>query len=225
MMRSIWTVITTVALANLLAVVAFVGWLASSDRLNQDRLESIRALLSETVEAEQTRLDEEAREQERLEAEAEAARRAALPPLTAGDRLLLAEESEEAVRQRLERMRREMEDLQRTIRAEANRLDDRTDSFEAEKAAFEQMRDRIAAIEGDEQFKKTVTLLEGLPPARASEMLMEIIAQGAPEQATAYLNAMQSRNASKVLASIEDPALAADLLERLRVYGLEARAE
>lgn len=225
MIRSLWTVITTVALANLLAVGAFVGWLVTTDRLDADRLESIRETLSETVQAEQTRLADEAREQERLEAEADAARRAALPPLTAGDRLLLAEESEEAVRQRLERMRREMEDLQRTIRAEANRLDERTASFDAERAAFEQMRDRIAAIEGDEQFKKTVTLLEGLPPARASEMLLEIINQGDPEQATAYLNAMQQRTASKILASIGDAALAADLLERLRVYGLEARAE
>ena len=86
-------------------------------------------------------------------------------------------------------------------------------------------RDQIAAIEGDAQFKKTVTLLESVPPARASEMLLQIIEQGAPEQATAYLNAMQTRTASKILAQIGDPTLAADLLERLRVYGLEARAE
>ena len=55
--------------------------------------------------------------------------------------------------------------------------------------------------------------------------LLQIIEQGAPEQATAYLNAMQTRTASKILAQIGDAALAADLLERLRVYGLEARAE
>lgn len=225
MIKALWTIITTVVLANLLALGGFVGWLASTDRLDMERLESIRELLSETREAREARLEEEALEQERLEQEAEAARRAALPPLTAGDRLLLAEESEEAARQRLERLRREVEDLQRTIRAEAASLDERTEAFEAERRAFNEMRERLEAIEGDEQFQKTVTLLEGLQPARASEMLLELINQGDPEQATAYLNAMQSRNASKILAAIPDPAVAADLLERLRVYGLEARAE
>jgi len=225
MIKALWTIITIVALANLLALGGFVGWLASTDRLDMERLESIRELLSETREAREARLEEEALEAERREQEAEAARRAALPPLTAGDRLLLAEESEEAARQRLERLRREVEDLQRTIRAEAASLDERTDAFEAERRDFNEMRRRLEAIEGDEQFQKTVTLLEGLQPQRASQMLLELVDQGDPEQATAYLNAMQSRNASKILAAIPDPALAADLLERLRVYGLEARAE
>jgi len=225
MMRALWTVITTVALANLLAVGGFVGWLVASDRLGLDRLEEIREMLSETRQAEEARLEEERIEQERIETEEEAAQREALPPLTAGDRLLLTSESAEATRQRLERMRREIEDLQRTIRAEADRLDERTGAFEQERAAFNAMRDQIAAVEGDEQFKKTVTLLEGLPPARASEMLLEIVDQGEPEQAIAYLDALQSRTASKILAAIDDPAMAAELLERLRVYGLEARAE
>jgi len=225
MMRALWTVITTVALANLLAVGGFVGWLVASDRLGLDRLEEIREMLSETRQAEEARLEEERIEQERIETEEEAAQREALPPLTAGDRLLLTSESAEATRQRLERMRREIEDLQRTIRAEADRLDERTSAFEQERAAFNAMRDQIAAVEGDEQFKKTVTLLEGLPPARASEMLLEIVDQGEPEQAIAYLDALQTRTASKILAAIDDPAMAADLLERLRVYGLEARAE
>lgn len=225
MMRALWTIVTTVALANLLAIGGFVGWLVASDRLGLERLEEIREMLSETRQAEEARLEEERLEQERIEAEEEAARREALPPLTAGDRLLLTSESAEATRQRLERMRREIEDLQRTIRAEADRLDERTSAFEEERDAFYAMRDRIAAIEGDEQFKKTVTLLEGLQPTRASEMLLELVEQGEPEQAIAYLDALQSRTASKILAAIDDPAVAADLLERLRVYGLEARAE
>lgn len=49
---------------------------------------------------------------------------------------------------------------------------------------------------------------------------------GGPEQVVAYLNALQERARNKIMAEItaNDPALAADLLERLRTRGQVARA-
>lgn len=53
-------------------------------------------------------------------------------------------------------------------------------------------------------------------------MLQALIETGKKEQAVAYLNAMSSRNASRVMAEFRarDPMLTADLLERLRVFGI-----
>jgi len=48
---------------------------------------------------------------------------------------------------------------------------------------------------------------------------------GGPEPVVAYLNALQERARNKIMAEItaNDPALAADLLERLRTRGQIAR--
>jgi flagellar motility protein MotE (MotC chaperone) len=224
MIRALWNIISTLAVANLLAVTGFVLWLQSSDRLDVDRVEAIRDILSETRSAEQARLEETAKNDEAEQARIKAEKDAQLPPITAYDRLALSEESDEVTRQRLERMRREVEDLQRTIRADSARLAESRSEFEAEKKAFEDMRDQLVAFEGDAQFKKTVALYETLRPAQARDLMQQLIDQGQTAQAVAYLNKMQPRTAAKIIAQFEDPALAAELLERLRTYGLRAEA-
>jgi hypothetical protein len=220
MIRSLWMIISTIALANLLALGGFLFWLHSSDRLDMDRLERIREILSETRAAEQTRLDATAEQErtEELRQREEAA--AALPPLTSSERLFLNDESDLIARQRIERMRREIEDLQRTLRTESARLDEREQEVQARRDEFLAMREQIARIEGDQQFKKTVNLLETMRPNQAQGMLQTLIDAGDVEQVVAYLNAMQPRTASRIVALFPDPVVAADLLERLRTYGL-----
>ncbi|MHC4976365.1 MAG: hypothetical protein ACYTF7_07135 [Planctomycetota bacterium] len=222
-MRTIWTILSTIAIANMLALLAFVGWLVASDRLTTDRLESLRATLSETAQAEQVRLDQEADDVRRAADEAEAQLKAQLPPISSTDRLLMNDESEELARQRLERVQRETADLQRTLRDESALLALQRENLELEIDSFEAMRERIAQIEGDEQFTKTVKLYESLKADVAQQMLQELIDDNQIEQVVAYLDAMQQRSASKIISAFDDKALAADLLERVRVYGLEAR--
>ncbi|MFG0257322.1 MAG: hypothetical protein ACF8GE_05410 [Phycisphaerales bacterium JB043] len=224
-MRTIWTILSTIAVANLLALLAFVGWLVASDRLTMDRLEQLRGTLSETVTAEQVRLEQEADDVRRAAEEADAALKAQMPPISATDSLLLNNESEELARQRLERVQRETIDLQRTLREESALLAQQRDALEQDQAQFEEMRQRIAQIEGDEQFTKTVKLYESLKPDVARSTLQELVDDGQIEQVVAYLNAMQQRAASKIISAFEaeDPAVASELLERIRLYGLEAR--
>lgn len=224
MIRSVWTIITVLALANFMATAALVAWLVTSGRLDQDRFNAIRQTLSETVVAEQTRLEDESRQQAVAEAQAQSERDALIPPLTAADRLRNAEEADEVDRQRLERLTRDIQDLRRTLDRERNDLDAREAAFTKERDAFEEMRSAIREIEGQEQFKKAVLNLQAQKTAKARDILQALIDAGEKDQAVAYLNAMSDRQAAKIIGAFDDPAVAADLLERLRVRGTEAAA-
>jgi hypothetical protein len=224
MIRGLWTILSVLAIANLLALLAFVGWLVSSERLDLDRFNELRETLSETIPAREARLEEEARDARLEAAEAEEERRALIPPLTAADKLRNNAIAEEVDRQRLERLSREVRDLRRTIDRERSQLDERVELFEAEKADFERMRSRIREIEGEDQFRKAVTNLQAQRPEKARDILQALIDGGEVDQAVAYLNAMGDRQAAKIIGAFEDAALAADLLERLRTRGTETRA-
>lgn len=224
MIRSLWTIITVLAMANLLALAGLAGWLVSSGRLDTERVNEIRDMFSETIEEQENRLAAEQRELDKAAAEAEAEQRALIPPLTAADRLRTINESEEVARQRMDRLTRDVRDLQRTLDRERAALDERIAEFEEERDQFFLMRSRISEIEGEEQFLKAVAHLQAQKPARARDMLQALMDSGDTDQAVAYLNAMSARQAAKVIGSFEDPAVAADLLERLRTRGTETRA-
>jgi len=224
MIRSLWSLITVLAVANLLALGGFVGWLVASGRLDAERFGAIRETLSETIVEEEARLAAEEREEAQEAAAEEERQRSLIPPLTASDRLRNISETEEVARQRQERLAREVRDLQRSLDRERETLDSRIEAFNEEKEQFEMMRSRIRSIEGDEQFLKAVGHLEAQKPDRARDMLKSLMAAGETDQAVAYLNAMSARKAAKVIGAFEEPAVAADLLERLRTRGTENRA-
>ena len=41
-MKTLWMMISTIAVANLLAMLVFVGWLYGTDRLNMERMALLR---------------------------------------------------------------------------------------------------------------------------------------------------------------------------------------
>ena len=233
-MKRIWTLISVMAAANMLALMAFIGWLQVSDRLNLQRVRDVRGLFSETL---TEQFASEQREADQL-AEAEKARGSAAEevlngePIDSADWLRINWELREQDSERLERLRREVEDLKRTLADVRANLNADIAAFERMKEAFDAERDRITRIEGDVQFKKAVDTYAMLKPAAAVRMMVQMMGQTAgdgtdgPLQVVSYLNAMDERKRSSIIGEFEktDPALAADLLERLRIYGLGARA-
>lgn len=222
-MRSLWTIITVLALANLLAILGFVGWLKMNDRLSADRVERIRVMLAETVAAEQSRSAEDAKKAEDSAAVAAAERDAAQPPINAESRIELARGEDEIVRLRAERVQRENSDLTKTLLSERAELDRQMAEFKKERDEFNRMRDELAKQEGGEQFEKAVKLYQSVKPTQAKDMMKTLITKGETEQVVSYLNAIPPRTASKIVGAFhtDDPTLAADLLERLRKRGLE----
>lgn len=245
-MRALWTAVSVLAIANLMAVVGVVAWLVGTGRLDKQRMTRLREVLSQTVEEEQRLLAEAEAQAEAAIVAAEAAVRDAAAPLSAAEQLHVRLDLSEVDHQRIERLRQETRDLSVTVSRDQLRLAEERRAFEAERAAFDLMRAQLAEMEGSAQFRRAVGTLQGLKPDEAVAILMEILRRpgegavvaspessgegipafdGGAEQVVAYLNALQERSRNKIMSEIAgaDPALAADLLERLRTRGLIAR--
>lgn len=221
MIRSLWIAFSTLAVANLLALGGFFGWLNATDRLNRDRVQQIRQILAVTISAEQA-------EKQKQEAEAQAAAvkaaeeaKVGQTPLTAEQRLDGAAAKEEIETQNNRRVQRETADLLSTLVREREELDRQRAEFQQQVDAFAAMRKKIAEEEGSEQFQKAVQVYQSVKSSEARSMMSALIASNQKEQVVAYLDALSPRISSKIIAEFEkeDPALASDLIERLRNRG------
>lgn len=236
-MKRVWTVISILAVANLLALSGFVGWLKTSGRLNKERVQQLRELFAPTI-AESTKkaeTDAAARAQDEKN-EIEKAR-ALRPPINAADRLELSEQGEEVRRQQLPSLEKQVELLRASLSRDADKVARDRDKLTMDEAAFEAMRKRVLEQEGSAQFKKTLTTLQDLKADQAKKALKEMLAMTpAPTGASSpivtgqdlvvsYLNAMDDRARGKIVNEFiqDDPKLAADLLERLRTRGIAFR--
>ncbi len=252
-MRKLWTVLSVIAVANLLAFAGFVGWLRQTDRLNMERVRAVRAMLSKTVVQEQAEVSaaEKASEEERVKAEQE--RQASKPPLTAAERLSARVEATELDRQRAERLKREIADLQRQLSDDRLSLSRERTEFEAEKKAFASSIASVSTEAEEAQFQKTLGVLQAQKPKDAVILLKQMLAapaaafeavrtggggaaapSGSAESEAAaqrtalvtnYLDAMTDKKRSLIIAELtkSDPRLAAELLEELRTRGNFAR--
>ncbi|RMH11102.1 MAG: hypothetical protein D6695_09960 [Planctomycetota bacterium] len=221
-MKRIGTIISVLAIANVLAFGGFVGWLGQTGRLSMERLAAVREIFRETVAMEKARLEAQAK-QEQAEKEAAKAEPSG-PARTSSELVAMRLNATDVDMQRIERLRREVEDLQRKLRRDQAMLDERAAEFAQERDAFNAMRERLKQIEGADQFRKSVELLETIKSADAKQMLDELLQQGSQEQVVSYLNAMDGRASSKIIAEfVKDGQsdVAAQLLEALRTRGLE----
>jgi hypothetical protein len=221
-MRSIWTIVATLAIANLLAIAGVLAWLGTSDRLSGARIQQIRDVLRVPLAEERARAAAEQAAAEQRDREAAEAQRLAQPPESAATRIARQEEAEQVHLQRVLRREQEQKALRDSLDRDRALLEEQRRAFAAEKKAFEDYRRRLADTEGQEQFRRALVTLEGQKPRDAKEVLHALIRESRTEQAVSYLSAMDDRVRSKVIAEFvkDDGALAADLLERLRTRGV-----
>lgn len=219
-MKKLIKAVVIVAILNLLAVLGFVGWMGASGRISKDRLVEATALFGEdpVVRA------------ERLEAE----RLAAMPveveeTVAEGDIRDTDQRNQARVevtmidRERLERLQREVRDLQGQLRQQRMMLERERTEFEAEKADFEGMRERLAELEGNKSFKKALGVLSGMKPADIKPVMTTMMTEGKTEEVVAYLAAFDDRLRAKVVTEFVKGGqtdVAAGLLESLRTRGL-----
>lgn len=225
-MKTIWTMLSVLAVANLLALVAFTGWLRSTGRIDVSRVRQVRQMFTETLAQQRTREDEAKVQAEAQEKAAAQKAKESLPPIAAADALTLKLEQGKADQERLESLKREVQILRETLQRERNQLDADKAAFKKDQDEFERARHSVAQTEGNAQFKKALATLEGLKPDKAKTTLQQLIDAKQVEQVVSYLNAMQERTRTKVMDEFikSDPKVATDLLERLRTRGLAARA-
>jgi len=226
-MKSLKKAVLVILALNLLAVLGGIGWIFSSGRVNKDRVLAMTQLFSEPVSVENARLASE----KKAEEEALAAQEQPLPAMAfnSDERNLVRVEMTQVDRARLERMKREVEDLQLTLRTERIKIAQDRDALAQEMAEFDAMRERLAGLEGTKQFKKALATLSGLSPKDAKAVLSALLGEspltnGKYEEVISYLSAMEDRTRTSVLSEFikaGEDALAADLLESVRLRGLE----
>lgn len=224
-MKKLTKAILIVAILNLLVVLAGAGWLLSSGRINKDRVLSMSELFNEPVAIEQAKLKAE---KARIEKEL-AEREKPLPelPLNAAERNMVRVEITQIDRQRLDRMKREVQDLQATLRHERQLIEQDRIALVKERDEFKLMRDRLAGLEGGKQFKKSLATLSGMKPKDAKLMLSTLLADSKQEEVVSYLSAMDDRIRTQIMSEFVkagEVELAAELLESLRRRKLETTA-
>lgn len=226
-MKTIWTILCILLLINALLLGAGVAWLSNSGRLNQDRIDRIRDMLTLTIEQEekQAQLAVELEEQTRQQA-MEIARLESVSdgPVTLADRLQTELQGDELAAQRVERMKRDIADLRRQLRLAQELLAKKHQELESQQLAFDDAVQRQTKLQEDKDFQQTVRMYEQLKAKQAKQMFQELVAQGKARQVIDYLAAMQLRKAAAVLKEFKSPdevAQATDLLQRLRERGVE----
>ncbi len=224
-MKTIWNIVSFLAVVHLLALATFAVWLWHSDRLDGARVQRVRELFSMTIPEAQVAAK---RAQTQVKAELEERNEVALradPPFSSAAAIEIGSQvtrhTEQEIRRLEDAKQRRLAQL-----AESQRL------FEEQEAASKarvELWEKTAAAEvsrkTDEQFTKTVKLLESLPPKQAKQKIVELLSRGKTDQAVAYLNAMKPRVAAKVLGAFKTDAenkLATELLEQLTTFGLPA---
>ena len=227
-MRTLWNIVSFMAVVHILALLIFVGWLWHSGRLSGDRIEAARALFAQTMEAEADAVA--AREAAEADAEQDAidAARQADPPLPSDRRIRqarLLQEEEAAV---LRRIQDETDRRASELEAAFARLAQERDELEAQRRAWEAATGDQRAEILDAQFRKTVKLYETSPPKNVKQWIEELVRNGETERAVTYLDAMSPRAAKKVLTLFkteQEARLATELLERIRTLGVPEGVE
>src|SRR5688572_16907202 len=175
-MKTLWTILSVLAVANLFALAGFVGWLHNTDRLDAARMRQLREVLTKTVAQEKTEAQAQTQAQEAEKIKIEAEKRASKPPLTAAERLSARVEATELDRQRIERLKREVLDLQRQLAEDRRRLNAERLAFEEEKKDFDEAIATATSAGSDAQFQKTLKVLQSQKPAQAVVLLKEMLA-------------------------------------------------
>lgn len=222
-MRPALIALCVMAVANVAAVLAFVGWMKFSDRLNSPRIEQVRQIFAPTI-TQQKLKEEEARAGLLTERKAaEEAARLSRPAVTSEMELTARIETTELDRQRQQRLRDEIVQLQATISAKLDELETLGVQVLEARRDFEEITRKTRELATDQQFKKSLGVLEAMKPGQARAALQEVM--GGPdgkEKTVDYLNAMDEGVRAKVLQEFlkDEPKVAADLLEALRTRGI-----
>ncbi len=222
-MKSLWTLIAVLALANLLAVGGVVAWLGATQRLDKDRVLAVKQILTDPVPvtkaraaAEESKAREDAKKQEE---EAKLKRQ----PSSSEQQLRNRLDEIELDRQRAARLRSEAALLQKGLAEQLAAIDAKLVALTDEKKSLEAAQRSIAEASGGVQQRKVLSTLEALKPAQAKQTLKQLIDAGDSGrfQALGYLDQMDEGVRAKIMGEFvkEDPKLAAELLEELRTRG------
>ena len=149
-------------------------------------------------------------------------------PITLADRLVAEQQADELSVQRVQRLRRDIEDLRKQLRLAKQLLAKQHDELTAQRESFKQAVAREAKLKDDQDFQQTVKVYQQLKAKQVKQIFQQLLNQDRGDQVVEYLAAMQIRKAAAVIREFKSPAevvQAADLLQSLRERGLDFSME
>lgn len=177
-MKGLMLAVGLFGVLNTLLIGGFVGYLAATDRLDQRRVQEVRALFKETLTERTGREAAAAADAEaRAKAEAETARRTSAP-ITTDERIESERASVRVDEQRLRRMRDELELMRAALMQERDLLDRQKSAFEKEQTLTADQRRSREEMERGTQFKKAVGVLQAVKPPEAKALLLGVLESG-----------------------------------------------
>ena len=200
------------------------------------------AELSTTITQEKDKAAQDAAKAVAAANAADEAIKAAKAPLTAAEQLAARIEATELDRERVARLRREVESLQKRLSVQGDHVASERAGLEADRKAFAAATANAVEQTRSGQFQKAMGVLSSLKPAAAKSVLTKLLesrsglaaalpselasaALSPPPERIAevvmYLDAMEDRPRTKIMTEFakDDPVLASKLLERLRDKG------
>ncbi|MGV6814870.1 MAG: hypothetical protein ACWA5W_07685 [Phycisphaerales bacterium] len=221
-MKKLTKALFIVAILNLLAVLGGAGWLMSSGRVNKDRVVEMTSLFKDPIAV----VDARAKAEEAAAQKALAEQEKPLPsiPLNAEERNQVRVEMTQIDRQRLDRLKKEVANLQATLDKKSRLIEQSRIELEKEREEFNQMRARLAGLEGGEQFEKSLGTLSEMKAKDAKAVLSQLLDEDKKEEVITYLSSMDGGVRTGIVSEFiksGEEKLAADLLESIRLRGLE----
>jgi hypothetical protein len=221
LITKVFSIVSVIAVATLLAGGTFVGYLTGTGKLSASRIETIAGVLRGELDPPlQTHAPE-------------------VGPTTAPVAAAPAEprgstESElRDLRQRQHLETLENERAARDLAAQRLLLDQvlqhvvqEQERLANDKTEFAKQREKIKDTARDVGFQKELELVSGLQPRQAKEHLLRLW-QKQPADAVRLLNAMDEGRARRILEQFKTPEelqTQSDLLEQIRLQGMEGHA-
>ncbi len=223
--RPVLTGLGVFAALNLAAIALLIAWLLSTGRMDGERFDRLRRLVSTPIETEREEIQLASRTLEESQRQAQERERLAIMPRSAAERLAEVEGALDQVQIRRRMMEEEARLLGKSLEERLALLREQHADLDRRERRFDEREAEIAAERSDAQFRKTVQLLESAPPKQAKEWLLQLSATGRQGDAVRYLDSMSRFAASRVLRelkSAEETARAADLLDALRRRDVDA---
>jgi flagellar motility protein MotE (MotC chaperone) len=217
-MKKILQVLSMVLAINFLAVLGGVGWLMQSGHLDRARARAVKLVLfptTATTEPTTEPADAAPATQPFVNLDDLLARHAGK---RAGEQVEIIQQSFDEQSAQLDRRKRELDALAEQVGREQKRLADAGTSLEQARKQLDEREKQDESRASDKGFQDTLKLYTSMPAPQVKKVFMSLPV----ETVVNYLQAMQPRNAAKIIKEFktkDETDLIQKVLEKMRQGG------
>lgn len=200
-MKKLINVLMIVLALNFLAVAGVVGWLSKTAGVNHEKIAAIRAILfpPTTAPTDNTNSLQEPTTQPTLKLDELLARASTRP---SGEQVEIVQRSVDVQVLQLDQRERQLNDLQQQIQIARGQNQQQRDALTREQKALAAREQEAAKLEEDKGFQDSLKLYKTMSGKQVKQIFLGL------DDATMvrYLQAMQPRDAARILKEFKTPA-------------------